>query len=76
MGLGGHLYRLRWASLELGFGLLVDLGQARDAVPLQAAVQGRAGELRDGGLQGVEAVVQQQQGVAVEGHDENFLLSG
>jgi hypothetical protein len=43
-------------------------------VALQAAVQGGAGELRDGGLQGVEAVVQRQQGVAAKGDDDRFLL--
>src|SRR5919107_5843776 len=32
----------------------VDLGQPADAVPLEAAVQGRAGQMRDGGLEGVE----------------------
>lgn len=54
-------------ELSLGPFVTLDLGQARDAVALLAAVQGGAGELRDGGLQGLEPVVQRQQGVAPEG---------
>jgi hypothetical protein len=52
----------------------VNLGQAGDAVPLQAPVQRRAGEVRDGRLQGVEAVIQRQQGVTPEGDDDGLLL--
>jgi hypothetical protein len=35
----------------------LDLGQVRDAVMLQAQMQRRPGEVRDRGLQGIEAVV-------------------
>ena len=37
-------------------------------------MQGRARQVRDGGLQGVETVVQRQQGVAAEGDDDRLLL--
>ncbi len=51
-----------------------DLGQSADAVALEAAVQGRAGEVRDGGLEGVEAVVEGQEGVASEGDARRLVL--
>ena len=38
----------------------VHVWQPGDIVPLQTAVQRRPGELRDGGLQGIEAVVERQ----------------
>ena len=52
-------------ALELLLGRLVafDLRQAADAVALQAAMQGRARQVRDRRLQGIEAVVQRQQRV-------------
>lgn len=37
-------------------------------------MQSRARQMRDGGLQGVEAVAQQSQGVAAEGDDDRFLV--
>ena len=58
----------------LGWLVAADLGQAADAMALQAAVQGRAGQMRDGGLQGVEAVIQRQQGVQSKGDDDGLLL--
>ena len=40
---------------------------------LQAAVQRRTGQARDGGLQGMEAVIERQQCVLAEGdHDRLF----
>src|SRR4028119_2069115 len=41
---------------------------------LQAAVQAGTGQVWDGGLQGVEAVIERQEGVAAEGHDDCLLL--
>jgi hypothetical protein len=52
----------------------IGLGEARDAVAHEAAMQRRARQVRDAGLQGVEAVVQRQQGVAAEGDDDRLLL--
>ncbi len=37
-------------------------------------MESRARQVRDGGLQGVEAVIQRQQGVATEGDDDRLLL--
>ena len=64
-------------SLEfpLGGGFAFDLGQARNPVPLQAAMKRRARQMRDGRLQGVEAVVERQQGVPSERHDHGFFLN-
>ena len=45
----------------------IDIRQSADAVTLQAAVQAGAGQVRDGGLQRVEAVVERQQGMPPEG---------
>jgi hypothetical protein len=52
----------------------VRLGQPADAVALEAAVQARAGEVWDGGLKGVEAVVERQQRVTPEGDDDRLVL--
>ena len=49
-------------------------GQAGDGVTLQAAVQAGAGQLGDTRLQGIQAVVERQQGMAAEGDDHGFLL--
>jgi hypothetical protein len=46
-------------ALPLRF-VALDIGQTRDAVPLKAPMQGRARQMRDRRLQGVEAVVQRQ----------------
>jgi hypothetical protein len=45
-------------ELALGRGFAFDLGQPRDPMALQAAMQGRARQMRNGGLKGVEAVVE------------------
>jgi hypothetical protein len=58
--------------LALG-GLLVIPRQAGDAVPLQAAVQGAAGEGRDGLAQAAQHIVQRQQGAAPELDDDRLL---
>ena len=64
-------------ALELLLGWLVarHLGQPRDAVALQAAMQGRAREVRDCRLQRVKTIVQRQQRVPAEGPDDRFLLT-
>ena len=63
-------------GLELGLGgrLAFDFGQAADAVTLQAAVQRRSGEMRKGRLEGIEAVVERQQGVPPKGDDDRLFL--
>lgn len=48
--------------------------QAADAVALETVVQRRARQVRNRSLQGVEAVVQCQQRVPTEGHDDGFQL--
>ena len=71
-------------ALLLGLGAL-DLGQAADAVPLEAAVQARPGQMRDRGLQAAEAVPrsgcagrragsERQQGGPAKGDDDRLLL--
>ena len=52
----------------------VRIGQPADPVALEAAVQGRAGKVGDGGLERVEAVVQRQERVAPESDDDGLLL--
>ena len=63
-------------GLEFAFGrgFAFDLGQPGDPVALQTPVKGRARQMRDGGLQGIQAVVERQQGVLAEGNDGRFLL--
>ena len=58
----------------LGGLVALDLGQTADAVPLQAAMQAGTGQVRDGRLQAVKAVVQRQQRVTAEGHDDGLVL--
>ena len=57
-------------------GLCAQIGQAADAVALKAAMQSGAGQARNGGLQGVEAVVERQQGVLAKGGGNGLLLLG
>jgi hypothetical protein len=63
-------------ALELGAVRLVGPGvrQPATAVALEAAVQAGAGEMRQGGLKGVEAVVERQQRVTAEGNDDGLAL--
>ncbi|MDB5369795.1 MAG: hypothetical protein JWP20_1353 [Roseomonas sp.] len=42
---------------------------------LEATVQGRARQVRDGRLQGVEAVIKRQQRVPPEGDDHSLILN-
>jgi hypothetical protein len=54
-------------SDRIGFGLLLrrlvalDVRQTPDAVTSEAAVRRRAREMRDGGLQRVEAIIEREQ---------------
>ena len=50
--------------------------QARDAVALQAAVQRGSGQMGNGWLQGVKAVIQWQQCMAPECYDHCFFRLG
>jgi hypothetical protein len=47
-----------------------------DAVALQTAMEGRARQMRDGRLQGVEAVVERQQGMLSESDDHRLFFRG
>ena len=58
----------------LGRLVAVDLRQPADAVALEAAMQGRAGQMRDRRLQGIEAIVERQQRMLAEGDDDRLLL--
>src|SRR5258708_5683094 len=49
-------------------------GQPADAMPFQTAMQRRASELRDRGLQSVEAVIEGQQSMPAEGNDDRLLF--
>jgi hypothetical protein len=65
-----------WVALELALVRLVavDLGKARDAVALKAAMQRRSRQLREGGLEGVEAIVERQERVPPECDDNGLIL--
>lgn len=59
-----------WIGLELAPGewlCALRSWQPRDSVALEAAVQQRAGQVRQRRLQGIQAVVQQQQRVPAKG---------
>ena len=63
-------------GLEAGpLGLVaVDLRQSADAVALQAAMQRRAGQMWDRGLERVEAVVEGQERVTTKGDHHRLIL--
>src|SRR4051794_37452295 len=67
--------RIRLEPL-LGGLVALGLGQARDAMPLQAAMQTGARQVRDRGLERVEAVIQRQKCVPPEGDNHGFLFQG
>lgn len=48
--------------------------QLRNAMALKAAMQGRPGQVRDGRLQRVKAVIERKQRVLAESHDDRLLL--
>jgi hypothetical protein len=52
----------------------LEIGQAANAVADNAAVEGRSGQLGNGGLQSVEAVIKRQQCVFADCDDHRFLL--
>ena len=54
----------------------LDLRQPVDAMPFQATVQRGASQLRNRGLQGVQAVIERQQSVLAERNDDGLLLDG
>ena len=53
-----------------------DIGQARDAMSLQAPMKGGPRQMRDRGLQSIEAVIQRQQRVTPECNDHRLLGLG
>src|SRR5215210_7590131 len=67
--------RIRLEPLLRGL-VALGLGQARDAVALQAAVQTGAGQVREGGLERIEAVIQRQKRVPPKGDNHGFLRQG
>ena len=61
-------------ELPLGGLLAFDPGQPRNAMALQAAVQRRAGQVRDRRLKRVEAIIQRQQRMAPERDRHRLVL--
>ena len=63
-------------GLEFAFGggFAFDLRQPGDPVALQTPVKGRARQMRDGRLQGVQAVVERQQSMPSEGDNDGLFL--
>jgi hypothetical protein len=57
-----------------GGGFAFDLRQPRDPMALQAAMQRRARQMRDRGLQGIKAIVERQQSMPSEGNDDGLFL--
>jgi hypothetical protein len=53
-----------------------DFGQTADAVTLQAAMEAGTSQVRDAGLQGVEAIVEREQRPLTEGDDHDLFLHG
>jgi hypothetical protein len=54
----------------------LDFGQPGDAMTLQAAVQRGPCQVRDGGLEGIQSVVQWQQGMSTECNHDGLFLEG
>lgn len=64
--------RIWLEALLLGL-VAFDLRQAADAMSLQAPVQAGAGQMRDRGLQPVEAIIQRQQGMPPKSDDDRLF---
>ena len=64
-------------GLEFAFGggFAFDLRETGDPVALQTPVKGRAGQMRDGGLQSVQAVVERQQSMPSESNHDGLFFS-
>ena len=62
-------------GLELALYALavLDVRQPRDAVPLQAAMQGRARQVRDRRLKGIQAIIERQQRMSTKRDDDGFI---
>ena len=63
-------------KLPLGRSFAFDLGQPRYSMALQAPMQRRARQMRDGRLQSIKAVVERQQSMPPEGDDYGLFLDG
>jgi hypothetical protein len=65
-----------WIGLEFAFGggFAFDLRETGDPMALEAAVQRRARQMRDGGLQGIKAVVERQQSMPSESNDDGLFF--
>src|SRR5579864_6102487 len=61
-------------ELALGWCVVVDLRQTRDPVTMQAAMQRRAGQMRDRRLQGIKTIIERQERVPAESDDYRLLL--
>src|ERR1700722_622989 len=61
-------------EFALGGGFAFDLRQPRDSMALQAPMQRRARQMRDGRLQSIKAVVERQQSMPPEGDDDGLFL--
>lgn len=55
--------------------LVIRVRQPRDAVALQATMQGRPCQLRDRRLKRVDALLQRKESVTSERHDDGFVLA-
>jgi hypothetical protein len=53
---------------------VLDVRELRDGMPLQAAVQRRARQVRDRRLKGIRAVTERQQRLLAERDDDGFIL--
>lgn len=63
-------------ELFAGRPIAFDLGQPRNAVALKAAVERGAGQVGNGGLERVQAVVERQKRVPAKGHDHGSFFGG
>jgi hypothetical protein len=62
-------------ELLLRFAVTGHLSQSADTMALQTAMQRRACQARDRGLQGVEAIVQRQQPMLAESDNDGLVLN-
>lgn len=63
-------------ELFAGWAGSIEVRQAADAMALEAAMQSRASEMRDGGLESVEAIVEREQSAFAEGDNDGFFIRG
>lgn len=64
-----------FSELFLRWLVAFDFGQAVDAVALQTTMEAGTSQIRNTGLEGIQAIVERQQRLLTKGYNHDFLFS-